>query len=205
MKQWARTKSRGRPVAELFWEWERLVADGRADEAEKRCRAAVTQFPDSAALLLSAAPFVTDVEEKKNLVRCAVILEPDNPEALAMAASSMFHVHALEEASEYLARASALVPAGWEHEVDLLYLGGRIAAIREENSRAEEMLSAAYRAQADLPHCGAAYGEILAINGRYREALTVVETSLQHFPADDWLLSLRRDLLQTLAADTSGG
>jgi tetratricopeptide (TPR) repeat protein len=195
-----RTGSSG-SVAEVIAEWQRLVGRGRTREAEKLCRAALKRFPDSAVLLLITAPVISDVEEEKSLVRRAVALEPTNAEALVMAATSMFHVHDLDQASEYLARAAALVPAGWEHEGDLLYLGGRIAAIREENDRAEEMLSAAYRKNPELDHHGAAYAEILAIKGRFHEALEVVEASLERFPTDEWLLRLRTDLLVSVTLD----
>jgi tetratricopeptide (TPR) repeat protein len=187
-------------VAEVIEEWQRLVGRGRTREAEKLCRAALKRFPNSAALLLTTAAIITDVEETKSLVRRAVALEPTNAEALAMAATSMFHAHDLDQASEYLERAAALVSDGWEHEGDLLYVGGRIAAVREENDRAEEMLSAAYGMHPELPHRGAAYAEILAIKGRFREALEVAEASLEHFPTDEWLLRLRTNLLVDLTS-----
>jgi hypothetical protein len=204
MKRPGKLRRSERSVAAVLKQWQALVADGRAEDATRLCKDALKRFPDDVRLLLAAASGTTDIQETQALVRRAVALAPTDPEALAWAATSMFHSHELAEASEYLDRAAALVPAGWEHEGDLLYVGGRIAAVREDTARAEAMLRAAYLAQPELPNRGAAYAEILAIVGRCEEALEVARDSLTRFPDDEWLLRLQRDLLDTLGADSSG-
>jgi tetratricopeptide (TPR) repeat protein len=187
---------RGRAFDSLIERSDELIQAHRFDEAISLLRKGVKRFPDDPYVMLRLAHITTESDEAKALVRRVGPSVSDDAPRLTVCATIMFHHNELVEASEYVARAVAVDPS-FRTDPGLLHVAGRIAAVREENERAEDMLRAAYLADPEATHHGAAFGEILAIRGKYDEALEVIDESLKHFASDEWLLRLRGEILAT--------
>lgn len=147
---------------------------------------AVTDYPDDPEirLLYGTILVMFRPDDAPWELATAIKLDPNHPGRLTRAASMLFRLGQVDAAQSYVARASQLAPQDFPLAADLLNLGGKIAALREEDDLADESLRSAVHLAPQRPEFALDLAQFLAEHDRRVEAAEVAKRTLASMAPD---------------------
>ncbi|MDP8942548.1 MAG: hypothetical protein M3N16_00250 [Actinomycetota bacterium] len=172
-----------------------LIREERYAENERLLRSTLSRFPNDPELNLRlGSALLTRPPDAKRYIKRAIELSPFDPRLLTVAASHMFFLGEYDTASEYVRRASKVVPDGFPLAADLVHLIGKLAMQKGNDAVAERYLVLAFEEEPETSGHGQALAEFYASQGRSTEALRVARTAVRLRPDDESLLQLVDEL-----------
>lgn len=174
-----------------------LAEEHRVAESVALVEDGMIRFPDDARLRLHAATLALVARESdaaKEYLRQAVQLAPDDPGLLTRAASQMDSLHEPEEVEQWVRRAAGLAPDEFALAGHLSYLMSKVLLRRGYTDRAEPLVRAAFEDDPVMPNHGTLLAALLERRDERKEALAVIEETLEHSPGDAQLEEIRERL-----------
>ncbi|HZB74811.1 MAG TPA: hypothetical protein VE526_01210 [Solirubrobacteraceae bacterium] len=186
----------GSDVEHLLAKAAESAAAGRAEDARKFVRRAVSIDPDHAEAQLRWAVELADTPRQARYhLRRAAELGHGDPALEYQVACVLFDLGDVDGALMLARRARRHIDEEFHFLPGLVNLTGRLADAGGHDEMAEEALGLAFALEPEMAWHGRTLSQFLDRQGRPAEALRVTRAALRHTPDDQGLRSLEARLL----------